>query len=154
MSISFAAGCAMCCVVYFPNRLEAPDMRKLFFGSLLLLTALPAGARDATAKDAKDAKKVEAPPPPPAADDLVDISAAKAKMKAVSDGKGHYMVWAPFFGDNRIDDMVFWGDGKDMWNQRQFGFGAEGDTKFDLSFWEPRVKERYKASFDFQDKKY
>src|SRR5262245_61623707 len=124
-------------------------MRKLFIGSLLLCTALPA-AKDAKAKDAKE----EAAPAAPAADDLVDISAAKAKMKAATDGKGHYMIWAPFYGDSRFDGMVFWGDGKDMWNQRQIGFGAEGDIKFDLSFWEPRVKERWKASFDFQDKKY
>jgi hypothetical protein len=118
-------------------------MRKTFAAaSLLLLTAMPAAAKDEGAAAA------------PAADDLVDIAKAKPKMKAASDGKGHYMVWAPFTGENRIDDMVFWGDGKDFWNQRQIGYGAEGDIKFDLSFWEPRVKERWKASFALQDKKY
>jgi len=82
------------------------------------------------------------------------VSKAKPKMKAATDGKGHYMVWAPFYGADDFDDMVFWGDGKDFWTQRQIGYGAEGDIKFDLSFWEPRVKERWMASFDYKDKKY
>lgn len=120
-------------------------MRKLLVVSLLLPAAIVAVA---SAKDAKEAE------PPAAPDDVVDISKAKAKMKAASDGKGHYMVWAPFHGSDATSDMVFWGDGKDFWRIRYMGYGAEGDKKFDLTFWEPRVKERWMAEFAFKDGKY
>ncbi len=86
------------------------------------------------------------------ADDLADVSAVKAKLQLVTDGKGHYVAFVPLDSDN-----MYWGDGKDFWAQRVFGYSGEDDGKksFDMTFWEPRVGgERWKAGFEFKDKKY
>jgi hypothetical protein len=108
----------------------------------LVLAAAPlAGAPPAQAKEA------ELPT------DLVNITAVRSKMKLVTDGAGHYMAFVPF-GRDDLEELMFWGDGKHFWQIRRIGYGAEGDIRFDVTFWEPRVAERWKASFEFKDKKY
>src|SRR5262245_8389945 len=83
--------------------------------------------------------------PPPK---TLDISAVKAKLRVVTDGKKHYLVVNP---EELSDEFFFYGDGKTFWGQRTFGGGRDGDN-FNRVFWEPRVKARYQASFDFRDK--
>jgi hypothetical protein len=81
----------------------------------------------------------------------LDITAVKAKLKVLVDAKKHYIVINP---DELSDEFFFYGDGKTMWGQRSTGGSRNGDA-FGRIFWEPRVKARYQASFDYNaDKKY
>jgi len=80
-----------------------------------------------------------------------DVTAVRARMQVLHDGKGHFVVHA------KTDDtwQTFWyGDGKTMYAQRILGGGREGDIAFNRSFWEPRVARRFQASFDFRDGKF
>jgi hypothetical protein len=84
-------------------------------------------------------------------DDTVDISSVKSKLRVVGDGKHHYLAFNP---DNFLDEFLFWGDGKTFWSLRAISGGAEGNVRFDRSFWEPRTSRPHNASFDFKDGKY
>jgi hypothetical protein len=107
-------------------------MRKHLPWLLLVALGAPAGA--------------EAP-----TDETIDIAPVKAQLRVLTDGKKHYIVINP----NEIsDDFFFYGDGKTMWAQRTFGGSREGDVAFSRNFWEPRVRARYQASFDFRERKY
>jgi hypothetical protein len=89
---------------------------------------------------------------PAFADDAVDVSAIKDKLKVVSDGKKHYVAVVPF-GEN-VFDHLYYGDGKTFWQQRVSGGGSSGTESFDRYFWEPRSKNQGRASFSFRDGKY
>jgi hypothetical protein len=81
----------------------------------------------------------------------LDITPVKAKVHVLTDGKGHYVVINPA---EISDEFFFYGDGKTMWGQRTFGGGRNGDS-FSRNFWDPRMRSRGNASFDYnQDKKY
>jgi hypothetical protein len=80
---------------------------------------------------------------------VLDIGPVKAQLKVLDDGKGHFIVVLPFGED--VFQHLYWGDGQAFWAQRVFGGGSEGDVAFDRVFWEPRVKERWKASFGLKD---
>ncbi len=91
----------------------------------------------------------------PDAADPVDISAYKGKLAVYGDGKGHFVAMIPLtIGDGDENGLMFYGDGKTFWAQRRTGGGRNGDESFDTVFWEPRVNERYKASFGFRDGKF
>lgn len=89
--------------------------------------------------------------PPTAPDDLVDISASRDKLRAFTDGKGHYMVLIPF---EYSGPAFFYGDGKHFFAQRGFGGGHNGEESFNRSFWEPRVENRGQSMFQYLNKKY
>jgi hypothetical protein len=79
----------------------------------------------------------------------VDISKVKSQLRVLEDGKGHFLVLIPF-GDD-VWEHLYWGDGKVFFAQRVSGGSSEGEVAFDRVFWEPRVRERWKASFAFKD---
>ncbi len=87
---------------------------------------------------------------PPSAE-AADVSAFKAKLKLLTDGRGHYVAIVPFGG---VDQGFFYGDGKAFYQQRVSSAGSSGTESFDRLFWEPRVKERSDASFEFRDNRY
>jgi hypothetical protein len=89
------------------------------------------------------------------AEDAVDVSAYRDKLKVLTDGKGHYLTLMPFtIGDGPDTGLLFYGDGKTFYAQRRISGGRSGDESFDTTFWEPRVDSGYKASLGFHDKKY
>lgn len=81
----------------------------------------------------------------------LDLAAVKDKLVLLTDGKQHFVAIVPF-GD--AFENFYYGDGKTFWAQRVIGGGSSGTESFDRVFWEPRVKARWKASFDFKDGKY
>jgi hypothetical protein len=85
----------------------------------------------------------------PATAKVVDIGPLKSQLRVLDDGKGHFIVVLPFGED--VFQHLYWGDGKAFWAQRVFGGGSEGQIAFDRVFWEPRVRERWKASFYLKD---
>jgi len=108
-----------------------------------------------------------APPPPPAAppvppavvktesggaDEPFELKPeVRGKLVLISDGKGHYVAVA---GYEHSDDGFFAGDGKTFWLQRTIGGGAEGEVKFNLVFWDPRIPAAYQRAIDMQQGKY
>jgi hypothetical protein len=83
------------------------------------------------------------------AEKVVDIGPVKSQLRVLDDGQGHYLAVIPFGGD--VWEHLYWGDGKVFWAQRVSGGGSEGEVAFDRVFWEPRVRERWKASFGLKN---
>jgi hypothetical protein len=83
-------------------------------------------------------------------EEALEIAPVKAKLRVVTDGKKHFIVINP---EELSDEFFFYGDGKTMWGQRT-GSGGRNGEEFSRTFWEPRVKARYQASFQYRDKKY
>jgi hypothetical protein len=81
-------------------------------------------------------------------DDLVDVSSVRTELKAFDDGAGHYLALVPF---GNLFDHFYWGDGKDFWLVPVFGGKMEGNEAFDRVFWDPRIKQRWQASFYLKD---
>jgi hypothetical protein len=79
-----------------------------------------------------------------------DVSAVKDKLKILTDGKRHFVAVVPF----GPSEHLYYGDGDSFFAQRVFGSSASGTESFDFTFWEPRVKARYQASFEFRDGKF
>jgi hypothetical protein len=98
---------------------------------------LPLAPRRATAGE-----KVDVPP--------ADISAVKDKLKVLTDGKRHFVAVVPF----GPSEHLYYGDGTSFYAQRVFGSSSSGSESFDFTFWEPRVKARYQASFEFREGKF
>lgn len=67
--------------------------------------------------------------------DLVDISAAKARLKVLADSQGRIYVIDDGY---QSEEMVFFGDRRHVYRLRIFGGGANG-TEFSYRFWSPRV---------------
>jgi hypothetical protein len=114
---------------------------------LFVLVAAPAlVAARAAGKAAKPA------PAPAATDDLVvDVVTVKDKLEILTDGKQHYVALVPF---DTSWAHVYYGDGKTFHAMRVFGGGSVGTESFDLTFWDPRVKQRYQANVEFKNGKY
>jgi hypothetical protein len=85
------------------------------------------------------------------AEEAVDISAGKDRLRIFTDGKKHYIALIPFDFNG---PLFFYGDGQTFWAQRPYGGGRDGDSSFDRSFWEPRAQNRKESMFQFHDKKY
>lgn len=66
----------------------------------------------------------------------VDVSAVKTKLRALSDGHGHYIVYN---SENPTGEMLFSGDAKRLYQSRVIGGGRSGDESWQVSFWDPRV---------------
>jgi hypothetical protein len=87
--------------------------------------------------------------------DAIDVSAYKDKLQVVSDGKSHFFAVIPFtIGDGDDTGRLFYGDGKVFYALRRIGGGASGTESFESTFWEPRVKSGYQASFGFMQNKW
>lgn len=81
----------------------------------------------------------------------VDISAIKAEMKVLSDGRGHFVVVKNAIGSVG-DNELFYGDGKTFYAQRVFGGGGDGSTGARyMSFWEPRSRPRSAGDLEHKD---
>ena len=84
------------------------------------------------------------------------LDAGASKLSVLSDGKKHFLV----VDDQLSSERLLYGDGKSFWQQRVTGGGgqresAEGAwTQRSMVFWEPRVAQRYEASFDLKDGRY
>lgn len=101
--------------------------------ALALLAGLAVG-HDADARPKKKKTKVN---------DIVDISARKATLVVLTDSDGDVYVVDSAWGDG--DHLAFFGEGggKDVYQLRIFGGGADGSTgQFDYNFWSPRVDNR------------
>jgi hypothetical protein len=69
-------------------------------------------------------------------DKVVDISAKKADLAVISDGKGHFIVYN---AKEPLSGPTFYGDGKTFHLMRVIGGGASGTESWDMSLWDPRV---------------
>jgi len=111
-------------------------------GLLALVAVLPLSAA-----------RAETPASAPPAGQPLEVPAdVKDKLKVLSDGKGHYVALIPF-GSSAFEHL-YYGDGKTMWAQRVTGGGSAGTESFDRILWEPRVKSRAEADFEFRNGKY
>lgn len=80
----------------------------------------------------------------------VDLKDSKADLAAVTDGKGHFIVYnakAPLQGP------TLYGDAKTLHLVRTVGGGSSGTESFGLTFWDPRVyrEQNSYASFRMSD---
>ncbi|MEK7704453.1 MAG: hypothetical protein AAB426_05795, partial [Myxococcota bacterium] len=106
-------------------------------------------AASAPAAVAAVSASATAAPLPPAGKDIPFAGPAVAsKLHFVTDGKGQYIA---FDSEGRFSGPLFAGDGRGLYLQRLIGGGAEGDVRWDTVFWEPRVTERWRASFEVKD---
>lgn len=76
-----------------------------------------------------------------------DKKVETSRLVLATDGKGRY-----FAADASNIEDLFVGDKKDLFFQRVFGGGTNGDGDFDMSFWDPRAKGN--ASLTRQGGKY
>ncbi|GMU58249.1 MAG: hypothetical protein AMXMBFR34_00120 [Myxococcaceae bacterium] len=67
--------------------------------------------------------------------DAVDISSWKAQARALSDGKGHFLV----FDSKRPYDAMFYGDATKLVQLRISGGGMSGAESWSAVLWDPRV---------------
>jgi hypothetical protein len=83
-------------------------------------------------------------------DKVVDVSAKKADLGVLTDGKGHYVVYN---AKEPLTGPTFYGDGKTFHVVPVIGGGASGTESWDMSLWDPRVvglKQSY-ASMSMKD---
>ncbi|MBL8938408.1 MAG: hypothetical protein JNM69_27830 [Archangium sp.] len=83
-------------------------------------------------------------------DKKVDLGDKKDSMGAVTDGKGHYVIYN---AKEPLGGPTLYGDGKVFHLMRTIGGGASGTESFSLSYWDPRVyrAENSYASFNMKD---
>jgi hypothetical protein len=81
-------------------------------------------------------------------DDRVDVSAVQKELRVFDDGQEHFLVLVPF-GD--MFEHFYWGDGKDFWSVPVVGGQSSGTESFDRVFWDPRIRQRWQASFYLKD---
>jgi hypothetical protein len=85
----------------------------------------------------------------------VDLGEAKAKLKGLTDGKGHYILYN---GERPYDAPLLTGDGKTLYVSRVIGGGMSGDERWSVTLWDPRVGQTRngKPSIEMEDsgKKY
>jgi len=89
------------------------------------------------------------PRPVPWAEKPLDLGNVLQSLEVVTDGKGLFLA---FKRDGGLDGPLLAGDRTRLFAQRIGGGGSEdsGKKAFDFVFWEPRVKERWRGSFDFK----
>jgi TolB-like protein len=110
----------------------------------------PAPTRGGARPSAMSAPAAPAPAVAPAwADEPMDASAMRPRLKLATDGKGAYLAFIPF---GSSDEPFFYGDAQKLYAQRIYGRFVSGREVFDFGFWEPRSKSA--ASFEFRDGKY
>jgi hypothetical protein len=125
--------------------------RSLNLALALGVTVLAAAAAPALAKSAK--QKPAAPPPAATAPDPADVldgAALAAKLIVVTDGKGHYLAAPPDLSDEGNRGTLYYSTdgGKTFHQQRIQGYGSSGPGTFSLTFWDPRINDGWRRSFD------
>ena len=65
----------------------------------------------------------------------VDVSAVKSKLKALTDGRGLYIVYN---SEEPNGEMLFSGDGKTLYQNRVAG-GLRAEEQWNAILWDPRV---------------
>ncbi|MEZ4358585.1 MAG: hypothetical protein R3B48_00280 [Kofleriaceae bacterium] len=105
----------------------------LTLGTLLLAATTPAWAQ--AARKPVRAKVDE---------EIIDIKANAEDYRVLVDEADHFYVLPAKSGD--ISGMVFFGDGKTMYQQRVIGGGSNGAGAVDFSLWAPRVIDLPQAS--------
>lgn len=94
-----------------------------------------------------------APAPSGGKEVAADVSAAvRKRMVALTDGKGLTIAYDPSAEDSFAP--FYAGRNDALFAQRISGGSREGDIAFDRVFWEPRVNERWQASFGKKDGKH
>ena len=92
-----------------------------------------------------------------------DVSASRAALRLLTDGKGHYVALVPLARCLPATDKdrdakataIFYGDGTVFHHLYSPGGGAScGEGTFDVSFWEPRVAHRGLAGLELRGGKY
>lgn len=83
-------------------------------------------------------------------DKPVDIKESKADLGAVTDGKGHFVIYN---SKQPLSGPTFYGDGTSFNLVRTIGGGSSGTESFGLTFWDPRVfrSTNSYATFDMKD---
>jgi hypothetical protein len=66
----------------------------------------------------------------------LDVSAYKDKLKGLTDGQGHYILYNP---EGPYSNPIFYGDGKTFHQFVVFGGGASGTESWSVNFWDPRI---------------
>lgn len=81
----------------------------------------------------------------------VDLSKDLAKLRVVTDGKKHYLVYDPSRGSS---GDFYYGSATTLAKLQLRGGSARGDESFDVSLWEPRVIPGVQgyASFEMKEK--
>lgn len=69
-------------------------------------------------------------------DEVLDIKSRAADFRVYTSDTGKFYV-VPAKAD--LDGMVFYGDGKAMYQQRVIGGGSSGDGSLDFAIWAPRA---------------
>jgi hypothetical protein len=117
--------------------------------AIAVAMAVPTLAK-AKAKPAKDKKPAEpALPAGPDPAEIVDATPFRDKLVVVTDGKGHYLAAPPDLADDSLRGTLYYSaDGKSFYQQRVPGYGSSGPGTFSFTFWEPRVVDGWKRSFD------
>jgi hypothetical protein len=83
-------------------------------------------------------------------DKVIELGDKKEGMAAVTDGKGHFLVYN---AKEPLAGPTLYGDGKTFNVVPTIGGGASGTESFGLNFWDPRVfraRNSY-ASFNMKD---
>lgn len=80
----------------------------------------------------------------------IDASSFLDKLLVLTDGQGHYLAVDPA----APRDHLFTGDGKQMTKVRTEGGGRSGDERWNVSLWDPRMRNETNspASLDMKDK--
>ncbi|MBX5481898.1 MAG: hypothetical protein IRZ16_08690 [Myxococcaceae bacterium] len=129
---------------------DLPSVSKELFATSAAQTQAPMVVP--ASASAPVASATAAPLPPPLRDVPFPDDLSKQKTIVTTDGKGHYVVAVdPFQG---FDTKYFAGDAKALYAQRVFGGSREGETAFDVVFWEPRAKVPAEASFGLKNGRY
>jgi hypothetical protein len=69
----------------------------------------------------------------------------RARLVVLTDGNGAFAAYDPQQG---TWDPVYFGDAAALWALRVIGGGSDGEGNFSRTFWEPRAKARWQASFE------
>ncbi len=83
-------------------------------------------------------------------DKVIDLGDTREGMAAVTDGKGHFLVYN---AKEPLAGPTLYGDGKTFNVVPTIGGGASGTESFGLNFWDPRVfrAQSSYASFNMKD---
>jgi hypothetical protein len=95
------------------------------------------GAKGPTPAAARPANRVERPASP--------AEEVRARMVVLTDGKG---AFAAYDRQQGTWDPVYFGEATRLWALRVVGGGSDGEGNFSRTFWEPRAKARWQASFE------
>jgi hypothetical protein len=91
-----------------------------------------------------------AKPADPKAAAVQQVAVDRAKLGALTDGQGHYVLYEPA---EALHGALFYGDGKTFYRLYVHGGGASGTERWDVAFWDPRYQAhgRREAGVSMED---